>query len=196
MYSSTGTLAYRYQSGNTEYYLFKHTIILLFGFGLMYFAHIVRYTFYARLSKIALFITVPLLVLTLASGTNLNDASRWLTLPVVNLSFQTSDLAKLSLILYVARILSKKQDNIKDFREAFIPVMLPVMLVCGLILPANFSTAAVLFVTCLVLMFIGRINVKYIFSLVGIAIASFGLLLLIGYLAGFEIGRASCRERV
>ena len=196
VYSSTGTLAYRYQSGNTEYYLFKHTIILLFGFGLMYFAHIVRYTFYARLSKIALFITVPLLVLTLASGTNLNDASRWLTLPVVNLSFQTSDLAKLSLILYVARILSKKQDNIKDFREAFIPVMLPVMLVCGLILPANFSTAAVLFVTCLVLMFIGRINVKYIFSLVGIAIASFGLLLLIGYLAGFEMRSKTWQARI
>ncbi len=186
VYSSTGTLAYKYQSGNTEYYLFKHFIILLFGFGLMYFAHIVRYTFYARLSKIALFITVPLLILTLASGTNLNEASRWLTLPVVNLSFQTSDLAKLSLILYVARILSKKQDDIKGFRSAFIPVMLPVIVVCTLILPANFSTAAVLFATCMVLMFIGRINLKYIFSLLGIAVAGFGLFLLIAYLTGYQ----------
>lgn len=186
VYSSTGTLAYKYQSGNTEYYLFKHFIILLFGFGLMYFAHIVRYTFYARLSKIALFITVPLLILTLASGTNLNEASRWLTLPVVNLSFQTSDLAKLSLILYVARILSKKQDNIKDFKGAFIPVMLPVIIVCSLILPANFSTAAVLFATCVVLMFIGRINLKYIFSLFGIVIVAFCLFLLIADLAGYN----------
>ena len=152
----------------------------------MYFSHIVRYTFYARLSKIALFITVPLLILTLASGTNLNDASRWLTLPVVNLSFQTSDLAKLSLILYVARILSKKQDEIKGFRSAFLPVMLPVIIVCMLILPANFSTAAVLFATCLVLMFIGRINLKYIFSLLGIAVAAFGLFLLIAYLTGYQ----------
>jgi cell division protein FtsW len=186
VYSSTGTLAYKYQSGNTEYYLFKHFTILLFGFGLMYFAHIVKYTFYARLSKIALFITVPLLALTLASGTNLNEASRWLTLPVVNLSFQTSDLAKLSLILFVARMLSKKQDNIKDFKSAFLPIMLPVILVCALILPANFSTAAVLFATCMVLMFIGRINLKYIFSLIGIAVAGFGLFLLIAWLTGYE----------
>lgn len=186
VYSSTGTLAYKYQSGNTEYYLFKHFIILLFGFGLMYFAHIIRYTFYARLSKIALFVTLPLLFLTLAMGTNLNEASRWLTLPVVNLSFQTSDLAKLSLILYVARVLSKKQDQIKGFKSAFVPVMLPVIAVCALILPANFSTAAVLFVTCMVLMFIGRINLKYIFSLIGIAIAAFGLFLLIAFLTGYQ----------
>ena len=196
VYSSTGTLAYRYQSGNTEYYLFKHFIILLFGFGLMYFAHIVRYTFYARLSKIALFITLPLLLLTLVSGTSLNDASRWLTLPVVNLSFQTSDLAKLSLILYVARVLSKKQDEIKSFGSAFVPVMLPVIAVCVLILPANFSTAAVLFVTCLVLMFIGRINLKYIFSFLGIAIAGFGLFLLIAYLTGFEFRIKTWQARI
>ena len=185
VYSSTGTLAYKYQSGNTEYYLFKHFIILVFGFGLMYFSHLIKYTFYARISKIAIFITVPLLLFTLFSGTNLNEASRWLTLPIVNLSFQTSDLAKLSLILFVARILSKKQDNIKDFKQAFIPVVLPVFIVCALILPANFSTAAVLFSTCLVLMFIGRINMKYIFSMIGIFIAAFGLFLLIAYLTGY-----------
>jgi cell division protein FtsW len=186
VYSSTGTLAYKYQSGNTEYYLFKHFIILLFGFGLMYFSHIVRYTFYARLSKIGLFITVPLLVLTLASGTHLNEASRWLTLPVVNLSFQTSDLAKLSLILFVARMLSKKQDNIKDFKSAFLPIMLPVILVCGLILPANFSTAAVLMATCMVLMFIGRINLKYIGSFIGIAVTGFALFILVAWLVGYK----------
>lgn len=152
----------------------------------MYFSHLVKYTFYARVSKVAIFVTVPLLLLTLLSGTNLNDASRWLTLPIVNLSFQTSDLAKLALILFVARTLSKKQDNIKDFKQAFVPVMLPVVIVCALILPANFSTAAVLFATCLVLMFIGRINMKFIFSLVGIAIAAFGLFLLMAYLTGYD----------
>ncbi len=185
VYSSTGTLAYKYQSGNTEYYLFKHTIILVFGFGLMYFSHLIKYTFYARISKIAIFITIPLLILTLLSGTNLNEASRWLTLPIVNLSFQTSDLAKLSLILFVARTLSKNQENIKDFKSAFLPVMLPVVIVCALILPANFSTAAVLFATCLVLMFIGRINMKYIFSLIGIGVAAFGLFILLAYLTGY-----------
>ena len=186
VYSSTGTLAYKYQSGNTEYYLFKHFIILVFGFGLMYFSHLVKYTFYARISKVAIFITVPLLLLTLLSGTNLNEASRWLTLPIVNLSFQTSDLAKLSLILFVARTLSKNQDNIKDFKSAFLPVMLPVVIVCALILPANFSTCAVLFATSLVIMFIGRINMKYILSLIGIGVVAFGLFLFVAYLTGYE----------
>jgi len=174
VYSSTGTLAYRYKSGNTEYYLMKHLFILLFGIGLMYAAHLVKYTLYSRISQIALLLAIPLLALTLAMGTNLNEASRWLTLPGINLSFQTSDLAKLALIMFVARMLSKKQENIKDFKTAFVPIMLPVLLICGLILPANFSTAAVLFSTCCFLMFIGRINMKYIMilGLIGIACVS------------------------
>jgi cell division protein FtsW len=96
------------------------------------------------------------------TGTNLNEASRWLTLPVININFQTSDFAKLALIIYVARMLSKKQDEIKDFKSAFVPIIVPVVLVCMLILPANLSTAAILFLTAIILMFIGRINLKYI----------------------------------
>ncbi|CAN5401963.1 FtsW/RodA/SpoVE family cell cycle protein [soil metagenome] len=186
VYSSTGTLAYKYQSGNTEYYLFKHGIILLFGFVLMYIGHIIKYTYYARFSKIGIMVAIPLLLFTLLMGSNINEASRWLTLPIINLSFQTSDLAKVALILYVARMLSKKQDNIKDFKQAFLPILLPVIIVCGLILPANFSTAAVLFATCLVIMFIGRINVKYIFGLIGIAVVMFGLFIGIAYLTGYQ----------
>jgi cell division protein FtsW len=86
VYSSTGTLAYKYQAGNTEYYLFKHGIIMLFGFLIIYFTHRMPYTFYARISKIAIIVAAPLLLLTLLTGTNLNEASRWLTLPIVNLS--------------------------------------------------------------------------------------------------------------
>ena len=174
VYSSTGTLAYKYKSGNTEYYLMKHLFILVFGIGLMYAAHLVKYTYYSRISQIALLLAIPLLALTLLMGTNLNEASRWLTLPGINLSFQTSDLAKLALIMYVARMLSKKQENIKDFKTAFIPIMLPVLIICGLILPANFSTAAVLFSTCCFLMFIGRINMKFILilGLIGIMCVS------------------------
>jgi cell division protein FtsW len=173
VYSSTGTLAYRYQAGNTEYYLFKHFIILVAGFLIMYLAHLVRYTYYSRIAQLGLLVAIPLLIFTLLSGTNINEASRWLTLPIVNLSFQTSDFAKLALLLFVARILSKKQENIKDFKSAFVPIILPIMIVCGLILPSNFSTAAVLFATCMFLMFIGRINLKYIAVLLGA-----GLLLL------------------
>jgi cell division protein FtsW len=184
VYSSTGTLAYKYKSGNTEYYLVKHLIILAFGLALMYAAHLVRYTYYSRISQIAVWLTVPLLLITLALGTNLNEASRWLTLPGTNITFQTSDFAKLALIMYVARILSKKQDEIKNFRTAFLPVILPVIIICALILPANFSTAAVVFLSCTYLMFIGRISMKFIFAMAGIGVACFGLYILIAIATG------------
>src|SRR3954469_16584662 len=154
VYSSTGTLAYRVQSGNTEFYLFRQARFLIIGLGLMYLAHLVRYNYYSRISQVGLVLAIPLLVMTLMIGTNLNQASRWLSLPGINSTFQTSDLAKLALIMYVARVLSKKQENIKDFRSAFVPIVAPVIIVCGLILPANLSTALLLFVTCVVLMFI------------------------------------------
>lgn len=171
VYSSTGTLAYKKQHGNTEYYLFKHFMILAFGLGLMYITHLVKYTYYSRVSQIGLYLTLPLLLITLISGTNLNEANRWLTVPIVNLTFQSSDVAKLFLIMYLARVLSKKQEMVREFRKGFLPVIIPVILVTILILPANFSTAAILFVTCMVLMFIGRISMKYMISLVLLGIA-------------------------
>jgi cell division protein FtsW len=186
VYSSTGTLAYKYQSGNTEYYMLKHFIILLLGLGIMYASHLVNYTWYARLSKISLFVVIPLLIVTLISGKQLNDASRWLTLPGIGLSFQTSDFAKLGLLLYVARMLSIKQDNIKDFKSAFIPIMLPVLIVCGLILPANFSTAAVLFACSVCLMFIGRVSIKYLGGLMLIGVACFALFIVIAKFTGYQ----------
>ncbi len=166
VYSSTGTLAYKKQHGNTEYYLFKHFMILAFGLGLMYVTHLVKYTYFSRISQIGLFLTLPLLLVTMISGTNLNEANRWLTVPIVNLTFQSSDVAKLFLIMYLARVLSKKQELVQDFQKGFLPVIIPVIVVTILILPANFSTAAILFVTCIVLMFIGRISLKYMISLV------------------------------
>jgi cell division protein FtsW len=180
VYSSIVTLAYKYQGGDTMYYLFKHVVILVVGFGLMILAHKVNYKYYSRISQVALYLSIPLLLLTLVTGANINDASRWLVIPVINQTFQTSDLAKLALIMYLARLLSKRQDQIKDFKEAFIPIMIPVMLVCGLILPANFSTAAMLFTTSLIIMFIGRINLKYILALIGIGVGTLMILLLIG----------------
>lgn len=180
VYSSIVTLAYKYQGGNTEYYLFKHTIILFIGFLLMYFAHKVNYRYYSRMSQIGLLLAIPLLLFTLLTGASINDASRWLVIPIINQTFQTSDLAKLALIMFLARMLSKRQDNIKDFNQAFLPIMIPVLIVCGLILPANLSTAAMLFVTCLVLMFVGRINLKYIFSLIAVGITLLSIFITIG----------------
>ncbi len=173
VYSATGTLAYRFKAGNTEYFVLKHFVIMVFGLLLMYFAHRIKYTYYSRLSQIMLIIAVPLLILTLFRGTTIHEANRWLTIPIINVSFQSSDFAKLALIMYVARLLTKKQDQIKDFKSAFLPVILPVIIVCGLILPANLSTAVVIFFTCVVLMFIGRVNFKYIFAMCSIGLILF-----------------------
>ncbi len=179
VYSSTGTLAYRFREGNTEYYLIKHMVIILLGLGLMFLAHRVKYTYYSRISQLALVIAIPLLLFTLLRGTTIHEASRWITLPIINVSFQSSDLAKLAIIMYLARLLTRKQSIIKDFNSAFLPLILPVMLVCGLIMPANLSTALVLFVTCVVLMFIGRVRFKYILALTGISLAGAVLFIVI-----------------
>lgn len=175
VYSSIVTLAYKYQGGDTLYYLFKHGVILVVGFILMIIAHNLNYKYYSRISQIAIVLSIPLLALTLMTGANINDASRWLVIPVINQTFQTSDLAKLALIMYLARILYKKQTDLNDFKLVFMYLMLPVLLVCGFIFPANFSTAAMLFTTSMIIMFIGRVPLKYILSLIGMI---FGALLL------------------
>lgn len=179
VYSSIVALAYRYKSGNTEYYLIKHTIIIGFGLLLMYLTHKVKYTYYSRISQIAIYIAAPLLLYTLVKGVNAGEANRWLEIPGTGLTFQTSDFAKLALIIYLARMLTIKQDIIKDFKTAFLPIIAPIAIICGLILPANFSTAAILFTTCLVLMFIGRVNIKYILLLIGIGLVGLTLFIIL-----------------
>jgi cell division protein FtsW len=162
VYSSTFTLAYQYRSGHVGYYLIKHVFFILFGFSVAYIAHLVPYRYYSRMSQLLLLLSVPMLLLTLLFGRSVNDAARFFMLPGTEISFQTSDLAKLALIMYVARLLSMKQDNIRSYREAFLPIIIPVMVICGLIMPANLSTAAILFFVSVVLMFIGRIRFSYI----------------------------------
>lgn len=190
VYSSIVTLAYKYQSGNTTFYLLRHGFFLLVGLGIVYLMHKVKYTYLSRLSQLLLFISIPLLLLTILMGANINEASRWLVIPVINQSFQTSDLAKLALILYVARMLSLKQNDIGNFNTAFLPIVLPIILVCALIFPANFSTSAVLFTVCLGLMFIGGIPLKYLFGLVGTGVLLIVFALLIGKVVPDLIPRA------
>ena len=166
VYSASGTLAYKYKGGNTEYFLFKQLGFVLLSLSAIYFTHLVKYQYFSRISQIAVFFAVPLLLFTLVRGHSAGEASRWIAIPGIGFTFQTSDFAKIALVVYVARLLSMKQDQIKDFKEGFLPVVFPILIICGLILPANFSTAAVLFITCLVLMFVGRVNFKYISILV------------------------------
>lgn len=181
VYSSTGTLAYKSQGGNTTYFLFKHGLLLLVGIGLTFLAHQIPYRYYSRLAQLLFYLSIPLLALTLLMGTSLNEASRWLTLPGVGLTIQTSDFAKLALIMFIARLLSKNQENIRNFETGFIPLMLPVLIVCMLILPADFSSSFILFVTAIIIMFIGRVKLKYISGLIGIGAVLILIFILIAY---------------
>ena len=169
VYSSTGLLAYRYNKGNTEIYLFKQVTFVTLGIMIIYFAHRVNYTIYSRVAKILFLIAIPLLIYTLFFGVRLNEGSRWIRLPIINLTFQTSDLAKLALFMYLGRLLSRKQHVIKDLRKGFLPIIIPVAIICLLIAPANLSTALLIGATSLLLMFIGRVSLKHIGATMGIA---------------------------
>lgn len=179
VYSSVIALAYRYKGGDTGSYLMKHVFIVGSGILLMYFIHKVKYSYFSRISQLAIFLAAPLLLYTLIAGVTAGDASRWLAIPGTSLTFQTSDFAKLALITYVARMLSIKQNQIKDFKTAFLPIVIPVGVICALILPANFSTAALLFMTCFVLMFIGRMNAKHLLLLLGLGLAAGGIIIIL-----------------
>jgi cell division protein FtsW len=156
--------------GNTEIYLFKQFAFIVVGVAIIYFAHQVNYTLYSRMAKILFLVSIPLLLYTLFFGVKLNEGSRWIRLPIINMTFQTSDLAKLALFMYLGRLLSKKQDVIKDFRKGFIPVITPVAIICLLIAPANLSTALLIGATSLMLLFIGRVSARHLLLTVGVAI--------------------------
>lgn len=165
VYSSIGTLAYK-RTASPESYLFKHTFMVFLGLAAMWFAHKVDYRYYSKISRLALWVSVPLLIYTFTNGTTINDAARWITLPIINTSFQPSDFASLALIINLASMLSKKQQNIEDFKETLIPVLIWCGVICGLIALTNLSTAILLFATCMLIMFIGRVPVKYLAMLV------------------------------
>ncbi|MXV52775.1 FtsW/RodA/SpoVE family cell cycle protein [Pedobacter sp. HMF7647] len=161
VYSATGTLAYKRGVG-TEAILMKHLMFVVGGLALMYFSHLLDYKYYAGISKLLMVITIPLLLYTLLFGANVNEASRWVTIPLINQTFQTSDMAKLALITFLARTLTRKQENIKDVKKAFLPIMGSVCVVFILIALANLSTALMLFGVSILLLIIGRISVKQI----------------------------------
>ena len=115
VYSSTGTMAFQYRGGHTEVYLIKHALIVALGVFLTYIAYMLHYMQYSRLAPLLMIGSIVLLVYTLFFGTELNDARRWIEIPGIQLSFQTSDFAKMALIIFVARSISTKQAVIKDF---------------------------------------------------------------------------------
>ncbi len=173
VYSATGALAYKMANGNTEYYLLKHSFLVALSLGAMWVTHKIDYRYYAKLCRLVLWISVPLLIYTWKFGININEASRWITIPLLNQAFQPSDLAKLALIVTLASMLARRQQNIADIKESLIPILLWCGTICGLIALTNVSSALLLFITCMIVMFIGRVPVQYLV-----------MLLVIGALAG------------
>ena len=176
VYSSVVTLAHKYKQGNTEAYLIKHAITIIGGMFIMYLVHKLRYTIFSRVAQIGIILVIPLLLFTLLKGVSAGEASRWVEIPGLGLTFQSSDVAKIILLIFVARTLTVKQGKLDDFKSLIKYLLLPIGIICLLILPANFSTAALLFLSCLFLMFVGQVKLKFIAYILGACVA-FALLL-------------------
>ena len=180
VYSASGSLAYRRMHGNTEHYLIKHFSLLLISIAAMWVTHKIDYRYYAPLAKLALWVTVPLLIFTWKYGATINAASRWITIPFLNKTFQSSDLAEIALIIYVANMLAKLRRGMISIEEGFFPMVAWCGAVCGLIALTNLSTAIILFTTCLLLMFLGSLPTKYIAACLLVAISVGGVATLVG----------------
>ena len=172
-YSSSSNLAFRISGGNVAPYVIKHTLIIIIGIILIIYLQFFPYKYFSRLSQIGIFVSIILLFVTLLFGVSKGNASRWI------MGFQPSDFAKLVLIIYVSRMLTNKKEDIKDFKKGLIPILWPVALICGLILPADFSTAAMLFTVCFTMMFIGGAKIKHLGSIIGTAFLGFAFLILV-----------------
>lgn len=172
VYSAASNLAYTGGSGNTFSYFLKHFMHLFLGFTIMYAVHKIPYRYFRGLSIVMLPIVFVLLVITVLQGTTIDgaNASRWIQIPIVNMSFQTSTLAAVVLMVYVARYLSKIKDKKVSFKETILPLWMPVFFVLILILPANFSTTAIIFSMVVLLTFIGGYPIRYLLVIIGTGI--------------------------
>lgn len=192
VYSSTSSLAYRMYKGHTEVYLIKQLGVLLAGILIIYVSHRVNYKVYSNIALFLIILSVPLLIYTLISGTTYNEGSRWIRMPLVGITFQTSDLAKLALFMFLARQLSKMQKDLGDLKKVFIHIFLPVIVICGLVAVANLSTAVMIAMSSAVLFFIGRIRFTHLLILGAVAIMLFGILFTVSKITGK--GRAATWE--
>ncbi|KAA3623156.1 MAG: cell division protein FtsW [Flavobacterium sp.] len=180
VYSASSNLAYLYGDGSTLPYLLKHLAHLLLGFAILYGVHKIPYHYFRGLSIIALPVVIVLLLITITQGTTIEgaNASRWIRVPFVGVTFQTSTLAAVVLLTYVARYLSKIKDKEITFKESLLPLWLPVFMVLALILPANFSTTAIIFAMVVILVFIGGYPLRYLGIVLGAGVIMLTLFVL------------------
>ncbi len=175
-YSSSSNLAYRLMDGNATPYLVKHTFVIIIGILLIIYLQFFNYKYFSKISQLGIYVSVVLLLVTLLFGVNKGNASRWI------MGFQPSDFAKVMLVLYVSRMLVVKKNELTNFKKGLFPVLWPVFLVCGLIFPADFSTAALLFMVCFILIFVAGAKIKHLLSIIGGVLALVSLLLVINML--------------
>lgn len=167
------------EGGTPFKYLAKHILYVAIGVYAMYYVHKRNPGYFQKLSKFGYILAIALLIFTFFFGAKVNDAGRWIKIPFVGLTFQTSDYAKLALIVYLSRMMVKKADIMSSWKEGFMPVMWPVIIICGLIVKDNFSTAALLFVICLVLMFVGKVPLGKLFTIIVGGIAALSLVVMV-----------------
>ena len=179
VYSSNSSLAYK-ADGNSFKFLFKHLLMLVLGLGVMFVVHRMKFKYFSRLSTLMLWVAIIMLMLTFLDGLNVNGAVRWIRIPFLGLTFQTSDFAKLALIVYTARTLNIKRTVLHDFKEGVIPVLWPIALVCALIVPSDFSTAALLGATCFLLLFIGGVPTRHLLKIFGAIVLAITFMFTIG----------------
>ena len=181
VFSAASNFAYTAGSGSTFPYLFKHGMHLFLGFVIMYAVHRIPYRYFRGLSMVMIPIVIVLLIVTVLQGTTIDgaNASRWINIPIVNMSFQTSALASVVLMVYVARYLSKIKDKEISFKETILPLWMPVFIILALILPANFSTTAIIFAMVILLTFLGGYPIKYLLVIIGSGITAFVFFVLV-----------------
>jgi len=172
VYSSSVGVAFMKYGGNTTYFLRSQFFMLVLSLIIIVVVHYLPYRIYFSMAGLLLIVAAGLLVLTFAFGSRVNEATRWLVIPGTGFRLQTSDVAKVALVLYLARTLAKYQDKLDDFKLVTKYLMFPVAIICGLILPENLSTAMMIFGISLIIMFIGRVPFKYLLAYVGMGVVA------------------------
>lgn len=175
-YSASANMAYRLTDGDATPFFFKHLVMLVLGIVTIIYLQHFEFRYFSRLSQLGIWVAGALLLVTLLFGRNVNSAQRWI------MGFQPSDLAKIVLVIYVARMLAKNKGKIKNFKEGLLPILIPIGAICVLILPADFSTAAMLMAVCFALLFVGGVAVKHLLAVLGGAIGILMLLIALNHM--------------
>ncbi|NLA49158.1 MAG: FtsW/RodA/SpoVE family cell cycle protein, partial [Bacteroidales bacterium] len=170
VYSSSVNVAFRNHGGNTTYFLRSQFLMLTAGLVIIVLVHYLPYRIYSALAGIAVIVSAILLVLTYFFGVTINEATRWLEIPYIGFRIQTSDIAKVALVIYLARTLARYQNQLNDFVLVTKFLIVPVLIICALIMPENLSTALMVFGICILIMFIGGVPVRFLIAYTGIAV--------------------------